>query len=85
MYRVGCGQHRQKGTKATEQLRLQEGKTEEELRADMHFLYNLWMDIRQKAEKKKAPALIHHDLDLVQRILRDQLTSSFKNVWVEKK
>src|SRR6202043_3219392 len=43
-----------------------EGKTEEELRADMHFLYNLWLDIRQKAEKKKAPALIHHDLDLVQ-------------------
>src|SRR6266852_3917774 len=41
------------------------------------------MDIAQKAEKKKAPALIHHDLDLVQRILRDQLTSSFKNVWVD--
>jgi ribonuclease G len=60
-----------------------EGKSEEELRADMHFLYNLWMDIRQKAEKKKAPALVHHDLDLVQRILRDQLTSSFKNVWVD--
>jgi len=33
-----------------------EGKTEEELRSDMHFLYNLWMDLRQKAEKKKAPA-----------------------------
>jgi len=49
----------------------------------MHFLYNLWMDIRQKAEKKKAPVLVHHDLDLVQRILRDQLTSSFKNVWVD--
>ena len=60
-----------------------EGRTEEELRADMHFLYNLWMDIRQKAEKRKAPMLVHHDLDLVQRILRDQLTSSFKNVWVD--
>ena len=60
-----------------------EGKSEEDLRADMQFLYNLWMDMRQKAEKKKAPALIHHDLDLVERILRDQLTSSFKNVWVD--
>jgi ribonuclease G len=60
-----------------------EGKSEEELRADMHFLYNLWMDLRQKAEKKKAPVMVHHDLDLVQRILRDQLTSSFKNVWVD--
>ncbi len=60
-----------------------EGKSEEELSADMHFLYNLWLDIRQKAEKKPAPLLLHHDLDLVQRILRDQLTSSFKTVWVD--
>ena len=51
-----------------------EGRTEEELRADMMFLYNLWLDMRQKAEKKPAPVLIHHDLDVVQRILRDQLT-----------
>jgi ribonuclease G len=49
----------------------------------MHFLYNLWLDLRQKAEKKPAPALLHHDLDLVQRILRDQLTSNFKTIWVD--
>ena len=60
-----------------------DGKSEDELRADMHFLYNLWLDIRQKAEKKPAPLLLHHDLDLVQRILRDQLTSSFKTIWVD--
>jgi Rne/Rng family ribonuclease len=60
-----------------------EGRTEEELRADMMFLYNLWLDLRQKAEKKPAPALVHHDLDVVQRVLRDQLTSQFKNVWVD--
>ncbi|MGH9661712.1 MAG: Rne/Rng family ribonuclease, partial [Bryobacteraceae bacterium] len=60
-----------------------EGRSEDELRADMQFLYNLWMDMRQKAESSKAPALIHHDLDVVQRILRDQLTASFKNIWVD--
>jgi ribonuclease G len=60
-----------------------EGKTEAEIAADMSFLYNLWMDIRQKAEKKPAPALIHHDLDIVQRILRDQLTENFKAIWVD--
>jgi ribonuclease G len=60
-----------------------EGRTEEEIRADMMFLYNLWLDLRQKAEKKPAPALIHHDLDVVERILRDQLTASFKSVWVD--
>jgi ribonuclease G len=60
-----------------------EGRSEEELRADMHFLYNLWLDLRQKAERRNAPALIHHDLNVVERILRDQLTSSYKSVWVD--
>jgi ribonuclease G len=60
-----------------------DGRTEEELRADMLFLYNMWLDMRQKAERKPAPALVHHDLDVVQRILRDQLTSAFKTIWVD--
>ncbi len=58
-----------------------EGKSEEELRADMHFLYNLWLDMRQRAEKRAAPALIHHDLSVVERVLRDQVTSTFKTIW----
>jgi ribonuclease G len=60
-----------------------EGKSEDDIAADMTFLYNLWLDLRAKAEKKSAPALIHHDLDIVQRILRDQLTESFKAIWVD--
>jgi ribonuclease G len=59
------------------------GRTEDEIAADMNFLYNLWLDIRQKAEKKPAPALLHHDLDVVQRILRDQLTDDYKAIWVD--
>jgi ribonuclease G len=60
-----------------------EGRTEEELRADMMFLYNMWLDMRQKAERRPAPLLIHHDLNVVERILRDQLTSAFKSIWVD--
>jgi Rne/Rng family ribonuclease len=60
-----------------------EGVREDDIAADMRFLYNLWLDIRQKAESRRAPALIHHDLDLVQRILRDQMTGTFKTVWVD--
>ena len=60
-----------------------DGRTEEELRADMMFLYNLWLDMRQKAERRPAPLLVHHDLNVVERILRDQLTSQFKNIWVD--
>ncbi|MBZ5725060.1 MAG: Rne/Rng family ribonuclease [Acidobacteriia bacterium] len=60
-----------------------EGRSEEELRADMMFLYNMWLDMRQKAERRPAPLLIHHDLNVVERILRDQLTSAFKTIWVD--
>ena len=60
-----------------------EGIPEDEIAADMNFLYNLWLDIRQKAEKKPAPMLLHCDLDIVQRILRDQVTDEYKSVWVD--
>jgi len=60
-----------------------EGIPEEEIAADMNFLYNQWLDIRQKAEKKPAPLLLHYDLDIVQRLLRDQVTSEFKAIWVD--
>jgi ribonuclease G len=60
-----------------------EGVPEEEIAADMAYLYSLWLDIRQKAEKKPAPALLHYDLDIVQRILRDQVTEEFKAIWVD--
>jgi ribonuclease G len=60
-----------------------EGVSEEEIAADMNFLYNLWMEIREKAEKKPAPALLHYDLDVVQRILRDRLTEDFKAIWID--
>ncbi len=60
-----------------------EGQTDEEIGADMAYLYNLWLDIRQKAEKKPAPVLLHHDLEIVQRILRDQLSDMYKTIWVD--
>ncbi len=60
-----------------------EGVPEEEIAADMNFLYTLWLDIRQKAEKKPAPMLLHYDLDVVQRILRDQITEEYKAIWVD--
>ncbi|MGH9378465.1 MAG: Rne/Rng family ribonuclease [Terriglobia bacterium] len=56
------------------------GRSEEELKADLAFLTNLWNDIRTRAERSKAPALLHRDLTLVERILRDLLSPDFKCV-----
>ncbi|HZU41231.1 MAG TPA: Rne/Rng family ribonuclease, partial [Terriglobales bacterium] len=56
---------------------------EDELRADIRFLKNLWNEIKSRAENSKAPALIYHDLNLVERILRDQVTQDFSQIWVD--
>ncbi len=60
-----------------------EGHSDEDLRADMRFLFNLWKDCRAQAEKKSAPLLLHRDLNLVERILRDQVSSNFTTIWVD--
>ena len=59
------------------------GRSEDEFKADLAFLANLWNEIRAKAERAKAPALLHRDLTLVERILRDLLSPDFKSVRVD--
>jgi len=59
------------------------GISEKELREDVRYLVRTWLDIRSSAEKAKAPALVHRDLDLVQRLLRDQLSDDFESIRVD--
>ncbi len=59
------------------------GISEKELREDVRYLVRTWLDIRSSAEKSKAPALVHRDLDLVQRLLRDQLSDDFESIRVD--
>jgi Rne/Rng family ribonuclease len=60
-----------------------QGASEEELRADIRFLKNLWSEIKTRAEEGKGPTLIYHDLNVVERVLRDQVTSDFTAIWVD--
>jgi ribonuclease G len=59
------------------------GASEEDLRADAQYLLRTWQDMRKSAEKSKAPSLVHRDLDLVQRILRDQLSEDFTAIRID--
>jgi Rne/Rng family ribonuclease len=60
-----------------------QGADEEELRADIRFLKGLWNEIKTRDENGKGPTLIYHDLNVVERILRDQVTSDFSTIWVD--
>ncbi len=59
------------------------GISEADLREDVRYLVRTWLDIRAAAEKTKPATMVHKDLDLVQRILRDQLSDDFAAIRVD--
>jgi Rne/Rng family ribonuclease len=60
-----------------------EERTEEDLVSDLNYLAKLWEDIRSKTEKVSAPSMIHSELNLVQRLLRDQFSFEFAAIRVD--
>ena len=59
------------------------GISEEDLRQDARYLINTWLDVKKLSEKAKSPALVHQDLDIIQRLLRDQLSDEFTAIRVD--
>jgi ribonuclease G len=48
-----------------------EEASDDELAADIAYLRKTWAGMRHKAHTQPAPSLLHEDLNLVQRVLRD--------------
>jgi Rne/Rng family ribonuclease len=55
----------------------------EDVRADVEFLTRTWSEIKSRSEQRKAPSLLHRDLNLVERILRDYMSSDYAAIWVD--
>ncbi len=51
-----------------------EGVEEEEISQDVALLNKLWRKVLSRAARGAAPNLVHRDLELIQRILRDVFT-----------
>src|SRR6266852_6396373 len=60
-----------------------EGASDYEIRSDVEFLGRTWDEIRGRSEQRKAPALLHRDLNLVERILRDYLSHDYTSIWID--
>ena len=60
-----------------------EGVSEEEFKADIEFLELLWQNIQQKRDKLAAPNLLHTDLDIVFRVVRDLFTPKVDKLVVD--
>ncbi len=60
-----------------------EGRSEQDLCDDMLYLARTWRDIRRRAEQARAGTVLCRELDLVQRLLRDHMSSDFSVIRVD--
>jgi ribonuclease G len=60
-----------------------EAATEEALSADMQFLARLWQSVQEQAVSAPPGTLVHGDLPLVMRILRDLLGTEVERVRID--
>ncbi|HZF11778.1 MAG TPA: Rne/Rng family ribonuclease [Thermoanaerobaculia bacterium] len=60
-----------------------EGKEREAFESDLAYLAKHWEKTRQRATKVSAPTLLHQDVDLALRVVRDLLSQDYTVLWVD--
>src|SRR5450759_4723932 len=60
-----------------------ETATDAELLNDLQYLRKLWQDLRAKSLSSPAPALLHQDLSLAQRVLRDFVNENTDRILID--
>lgn len=60
-----------------------EGLSKREMQGDVRFLVRLWNRVVKKSEGASAPALLHYDMDLILRSIRDLFTAEIQHVHVD--
>ena len=53
-----------------------EGASDVEMLRDMQYLNTTWQAIKATSQREAAPALLHRDLNLMQRVLRDMVNDN---------
>jgi ribonuclease G len=59
------------------------GHAEEDIFGDLAYFQRIWNDVRQRAEKSRAPAVIYREQGLVSKLLRDLLSEEFTAIRVD--
>ena len=60
-----------------------ESASEADLASDIAYLRRLWSEIRHRSEGAKAPVMLHHDLTLAQRVLRDLVSLETSRILID--
>lgn len=60
-----------------------EGASEDELKADIPFVFRLWHDLEDSIKKAKAPAIVYEDMPLFMRTVRDLMRPNIEKVRID--
>ncbi|MBT8097312.1 MAG: ribonuclease G [Woeseia sp.] len=60
-----------------------EGASVDAMRADLEFLQKLWASVQSAGHKTRARALVHEDLPLAMRVLRDLVSSNVEKILID--
>ncbi|MDQ6981903.1 MAG: Rne/Rng family ribonuclease, partial [Mariprofundus sp.] len=60
-----------------------EGKEEPELRQDLDFLLRLWTDIEKRAKNSAPGSMIHKELNLYLRVMRDYVDAEVEKIHID--
>ena len=60
-----------------------DGVDKDKLVADIKFLLGLWNEMARKKDKLRAPALLHPDLDLILRSIRDLFSAEVEKLVID--
>ncbi|MDL1871505.1 Rne/Rng family ribonuclease [Deltaproteobacteria bacterium PRO3] len=60
-----------------------EGLSEEMIKSDIEYLSTTWREIIEKTQRTPAPALIHTELDIVLRLLRDLFSFEIERIVID--
>ncbi len=62
-----------------------EGQSHKILKSDFNMLVKIWKDLQKKDSGKKAPFMLHKDLNFVQRVLRDIIDEDVDQISIDSK
>jgi ribonuclease G len=59
------------------------GRPTEDILSDLNYFHKVWMEIRDKSESSRAPAVVYQEQSLVAKLLRDLLTEDFTAIRID--
>jgi ribonuclease G len=59
------------------------GRSEEDIVSDLAWFHQIWTEIRQKMESRRAPAVLFQEQSLVVKLLRDLLTDDYTAIRID--